>query len=1008
MAIGYALRSDKRSSAHHAVDRRAHSAEPVAAGRTFPTRRALVITLLAVLSGLSTIAFVLAPVQEHTATYSWSSGADGVAAALPLVPYQPMALELTVPCSSLLAGPDGAVLSSYPLSAPNSSGLLLAKLDGSLTVTSNGMTVAERLAIPAQCTRIALSFTPRASTISVDGASSVQLTGDHRPQLVGFYTTLAPRDGPSATTTADTRFDSSPSVLKYLLGAAAIVFFVMAVVGVRRLDRAGRTRLLPYTRPDAWLPRISDAVVAVALFGWAVIGPSTVDDGYIMGILRGRGPAGFVGNYSRWFNAPEAPFGWFYEPYALWSDVSREPVWMRMPSVLIGVASWLVLSRLIAPRLFRTGRLPHRSRLVVPSALAAAFLVWWLPYNSGVRPEPLIAFGTALTFVWVDRARVTRTVLPLCLAALTAGLTLGVGPTGVIAFAPFIVMLAPLLRWLRTVPAVLVMGGAAAVLASLGLALVVMCADQSLAALLAGNHAHTEIGVNLPWQQELVRYNSLLDQSFIEGSLFRRLPVLATGAGAALVLLVLLRDRSLPGLNRRTGYFLTLTLLLSFPLIAFTPTKWTHHFGAFAVLGAAVLAAAVQTTRVSAHRSPTRRALIYAGVGAVSGLTLYGENTWWTLSALGVPFSASPPAVHGVDLSTPVLVLGLLLALGIVLIGTWRGARIGHRAGAAAQRCTAVLVLVLVAAVTAELGSFVVALQHRAGRYSIGNAGLASLAGGTCALETALLVEPDTSAGVLGTTADASSTSGFLPAGGGTESPLWQSAATGTSRLSTDWFGLPPAARNGVVPVVIRASGTSSAANRLTVQLRTGPRDAAPVEVPLSVSSTTLTDTRVDVHTVAPRAAELRVLAMNTGGASAMPLRVAPPRVPVTTTLADYTRGKTVAADWINAFYFPCTSPPQAVAGRAQIADFRLTDASGSGGGGSINYAPTIGGTFAGVAALTTPVKIPTYLRNDPLTDAAQLYRLQPLFESALTTPTRRNVTRQSWTRAPHLLVPRP
>lgn len=41
-------------------------------------------------------------------------------------------------------------------------------------------------------------------------------------------------------------------------------------------------------------------------------------------------------------------------------------------------------------------------------------------------------------------------------------------------------------------------------------------------------------------------------------------------------------------------------------------------------------------------------------------------------------------------------------------------------------------------------------------------------------MRPAVLVEPDTSAGVLGTTADASSTTGFLPAGGGTESPLWQ------------------------------------------------------------------------------------------------------------------------------------------------------------------------------------------------------------------------------------------
>ncbi|MGZ4553856.1 MAG: arabinosyltransferase domain-containing protein, partial [Mycobacteriaceae bacterium] len=253
------------------------------------------MALLAVLSGLSTIAFVLAPVQEHTATYSWSSSADGVAAALPLLPYQPMALDVTVPCSSLGAGTDGVVLSTYPLDSTNPAGLRLTKLGGTLAVSSDGSALADKIAVPAGCSRLTLSLTPDVSTVSIDGASTARFNGDHRPQLVGFFTTLASKDGPSATTTADTRFDSSPTVLKYLLGAAAIFFLVLALLGARRQDRVGRTRALPYTARGAGKPRISDAVVALVLFGWAVIGPSTVDDGYIMGILRGRGPSGFVG-----------------------------------------------------------------------------------------------------------------------------------------------------------------------------------------------------------------------------------------------------------------------------------------------------------------------------------------------------------------------------------------------------------------------------------------------------------------------------------------------------------------------------------------------------------------------------------------------------------------------------------------------------------------------------------------------------------------------------------------
>ena len=66
-------------------------------------------------------------------------------------------------------------------------------------------------------------------------------------------------------------------------------------------------------------------MVVVVLGVWTVIGPMTVDDGYIAGIVRGRDENGFVGNVYRWFNAPEAPFGWFYEVLDLWSRIGQTP-----------------------------------------------------------------------------------------------------------------------------------------------------------------------------------------------------------------------------------------------------------------------------------------------------------------------------------------------------------------------------------------------------------------------------------------------------------------------------------------------------------------------------------------------------------------------------------------------------------------------------------------------------------------------------------------------------------
>jgi len=318
--------------------------------------------------------------------------------------------------------------------------------------------------------------------------------------------------------------------------------------------------------------------------------------------------------------------------------------------------------------------------------------------------------------------------------------------------------------------------------------------------------------------------------------------------------------------------------------------------------------------------------------------------------------------------------------------------------------------LALVVAVAAELGSFVIALPLRAGTYSIGRVGLSTLVGGSCALANDLLVEPDEAAGILGTATDAASTTGFSPGGAPAALPLWQSPPSGAAQLQTGWFRLPAAARDGSVPVVVAAGGLSSTTNVVTVQLRSGS-EGAPVDAPLTLPVTVpgqnetpgLTDLRVNVRATAPTATEVRVLATHTGP---VPLQVAPPRVSVTTPFSAYTADRTVAADWTTAFYFPCLSQPQAVAGRAQIADFRQAGSKVDVDGGGVSYAAPFGGTFAGVAAVTTPAEIPTYLRNDPTTDVAQLHRLQPSFQTELTTPSTHDVTRQSWDRSPRLLVP--
>ena len=163
-----------------------------------------------------------------------------------------------------------------------------------------------------------------------------------------------------------------------------MTLFVLLAAADRALPRV---RILPR---GWWRPRPVDAVVTALLAVWWVIGSGTVDDGYIAGIVRSRGDNGFVGNVYRWLNAPEAPFSWFYEPYHWWSTISAATPWMRLPSTLLGLLCWFLVSRLLLPRL-GPGRSPAGRRPGSPrsrSAPGGCRWIWACGPSRGWRSAP--------------------------------------------------------------------------------------------------------------------------------------------------------------------------------------------------------------------------------------------------------------------------------------------------------------------------------------------------------------------------------------------------------------------------------------------------------------------------------------------------------------------------------------------------------------------------------------------------------------------------------------------
>ncbi|MFN3602985.1 MAG: arabinosyltransferase domain-containing protein, partial [Dietzia sp.] len=256
-------------------------------------------------------------------------------------------------------------------------------------------------------------------------------------------------------------------------------------------------------------------------------------------------PAGYMANYYRWYGVPESPFGSpYYDLLTMLAHVSTASPWMRLPALIAAILCWLVISREVLPRL---GRAARTTPVVVWSA-AAVFLAFWMAFNNGLRPEPVIALGALLTWTSVERAIATRRMLPYAVAVILASFSLATGPTGLMAVAALVMGLRPVLRTVvvrgREVGSHLAL--VAPVLAAGTMVLISVFGIQTLASVLEAIRVRGEIGPNLNWFEEFVRYYYLMIPT-VDGSLSRRLPVLLVLLCLIMVIGTLLRRGKVPG-----------------------------------------------------------------------------------------------------------------------------------------------------------------------------------------------------------------------------------------------------------------------------------------------------------------------------------------------------------------------------------------------------------------------------------------------------------------------------
>ncbi|ORX06651.1 arabinosyltransferase [Mycolicibacillus trivialis] len=978
------------------------------------SRRIRLTRWTAIVAGLVgfvlSVATPLLPVVQTTAQLNWPQHDRLTNVTAPLISQVPVEMTVRIPCRAVaeLPAKGGLLVGTAPKDGKQAA--LNAML---VTANTSRVDVIVRNVVVASVSRdrvLGAAGQPGCSTIEItsseDGtfATFAGLTDDDgaplrtgfadpnlRPQIVGVFSDLtgAAPAGLEFTATIDTRFSTKPTALKLAAIVLAILATGVALLALWRLDRLdGRRmrRLIPARWRTFTLP---DAVVTVGFLLWHVMGANSSDDGYILGMARVAGHAGYMSNYFRWFGSPEDPFGWYYNLLAWMTHISDASIWIRLPDLVAALVCWLLLSREVLPRL---GPAVAASRPALWAA-ATVLMAAWFPFNNGLRPEPIIAVGSLITYVLIERAVTSGRLTPAALAIIAAAFTLGIQPTGLIAVAALVAGGRPLLRILvRRHREVGLWPLLAPLLAAGFVILTVVFFDQTLSTVLEATRIRSAIGPSQEWYTENLRYYYLILPT-VDGSLSRRFGFLITALCLFASMFIMLRRKRVPGVARGPAWRLMGVIFGTMFFLMFTPTKWVHHFGLFAAVGAAVAALATVLVSPAVLRSARNRMAFLAGLLFVLALCFATTNGWWYVSSYGVPFNTTMPRIGGVSVSAILFALFAVAAL----YAAWLhfSGRDGAERRAARVLTAAPIPVAAGFMVCVFVASMAIGIVRQYPTYSNGWANLRAFVGG-CGLADDVLVEPDANDGFLtpldgdygplgplagadpvGFSADgvpehivAEAIRMTLPQPGtdydwdapvalktpgvnGSTVPLPYrldparvpvagSYTTGPQQQSTlisAWYPLP-AAEDGRPLVVVTAAGTIAGDSVLhghtvgqAVELEyavPGP-DGAPVPAgrltPYDLGpAPSWRNLRYPRAAIPADAVAVRIVAEDLSLSPGDWVAVTPPRVPRLQSLQEYVgSSQPVLMDWAVGLAFPCQQPMLHSDGVTQVPKYRIT-----------------------------------------------------------------------------------
>ncbi len=932
------------------------------------------LAALALVTGVLGILAVLAPVTADDPVVSWPrAGQPPTSTVLPLSPYRPLQLTATVPGATLQAlnarPGGGEALRTLPAdvgTAPGE-GLVVAAAQGIVTVTASGAEVV-RQPLPLDTCTYRVVADAGGVRVSRDGASLGTRADLLVPQVAELQTDAVERtSGLSVALHTDARYQSRPTPLKTsLLIGHGLTLAALLVLAWRWWRGAGPGLVRP--RPS-W----ADAVVVAVSLVWVVLGPVNIDDSWYLLMARNAMDSGYLGNVIYQFNVTENPFSTSQYVMQAWGAVGGNWSlgWMRLLPLAYGLASYALLRVLVTTGLDRVAQRP-----LVPWGVAAAHLLWWLPYGITLRPEPLIALGMAVVLVLAELARRRRSVGVLAAATAVAALTVTVSPTGLVAGAPLVVCLPWLWQWWRAadlasrVATVLLAGAAASIVVPLGFA------DATLGDVLESVAVHRWYYRQNAWYDEYLHYANLLVADE-RGAWGKRLPVLVT---LAVLVAVAIGAGRRGGTGGRSGQLLggaAVITALGLAVMALTPTKWVNHFGAIAAPATVLLAVAV--IRSPLPRRAGAAALTVGTTGLVVAVSVgfAGPNLWRPLSDWGQPFGnhalINTPYERSLLAPSlgPLMLRNPLFWLAVAGLGWWWARR---RGWPGPDRT--VLVTATGLGVALMLAVFTVAPLRQYPGNSVALMNLRALTGHPCGLDAAVHVLADVKPG-LGPPAGAAVLTGDMreapmpqptplsPPG----AALWHddvSGGTGTGAVQTPWYPLPDRVPDAQVVVPLRGTLTRGQWLAIEVgagnpaapdQVRTVPLDAVHNRPDWTEMTVALANAGLDAPTA------VRVVAQDRVAGPGSWLAVAQPRLTVPRPVTDVLAGRPVFADQVSAGLWPCENQLALRDGLVQAPQVRLR--AGDGLEDSITNNSTFadnGGTLLQVDRTAEFVELPSLL----------------------------------------------